>query len=202
MHVFFHLWLICVLNYYQILVFLSILPYFILFAFLLTIFIWACDIMLHLRKALFCLSCVNSKPYQSVTYSSWSGSYVTFYRAWATFCSHICSHVASVMGSDLSSHAMCLYLASWFWWMRVTLLLSSPSLFEELSWAIYALESAVNNEHILSCSACIVHIKISSNFLVCFYIWSHWYCSLVTRVLHMYFVFCIISLSSFITLIM
>ena len=56
---------------------------FILFACLLTIFPLS---MLQLVIAW-------GKPYQSVTYLSWTGPCLTFYRAWAAFCGHVFCHI-------------------------------------------------------------------------------------------------------------
>ena len=77
-------------------------------------------------KFYFCLSHVNSKPYQPVTYLSWSGPCLPFYRPCAAVCGHVCW---CIVGDD----------AVWFvitWYMPedsclallggVTWLLSSP----------------------------------------------------------------------------
>ena len=53
------------------------------------------DLYTMLGKFYFCLSCVNSKPYQSVAYSPWSTPKFTTNRAWAYFYGNVSWHIVN-----------------------------------------------------------------------------------------------------------
>ena len=99
-------------------------------------------------------------------------------------------------------------LASWFWCIGETWLLSSYlSLFDVLIYTsqltlciICICNSIVHNFNNLSCSTAMASMNISSSHLGPFFICPQRYCSMVIRVLHMCPVFYIFNIPVFVTL--
>ena len=76
----------------------GLLGYFALGILILLVWLWTVltlNDIIQYCKSYFFLSCVNPKPFWSVTYSSWPSPCLTFCGAWAAFHDYVCGYVIS-----------------------------------------------------------------------------------------------------------